>query len=389
MGGGGARSCTRPVSTPAPDPTASRPASTRSRAWAVTKFVLGLAVAAVAVWAVAGKTDELQGATTYLDRLHWGWIVLGVAAEVLSYMCFASMQRRLLHAGGTRVPLAPMTGITLAGNAMQTSLPAGVVLSVAYAFRQYRRYGADDVLAGWVVVAMTVLSIMTLSLLAAVGLALAASTGSALDLVGVILGVLAVMAALAVAWSRRTWVVAHATGVVRVSQRVIHRPAGDPGRFVADATTRVSAISPQRRDWLVAGGFAAGNWVFDLGCLTMAFLCVGADVPWRGLLLAYAAAQLATNLPVTPGGLGVVEGSLTIALVTFGGAEGSTVAAVLVYRILSFWLVVPAGWGAWGVLAWITRRAGQSDADATASGTNARPATGTVLDAPAPDRALP
>ena len=64
-----------------------------------------------------------------------------------------------------------------------------------------------------------------------------------------------------------------------------------------------------------------GNWVADCGCLALSFLAVGARVPWRGLLLAYGAGQLATILPITPGGLGVVEGSLTVALVTFGGAR--------------------------------------------------------------------
>ena len=51
-------------------------------------------------------------------------------------------------------------------------------------------------------------------------------------------------------------------------------------------------------------------WIGDLACLTVSFLAVGAGVPWRGLLLAYGAGQLAANLPITPGGLGVVEGSI-------------------------------------------------------------------------------
>jgi putative heme transporter len=83
---------------------------------------------------------------------------------------------------------------------------------------------------------------------------------------------------------------------------------------------------------------------------------VGAGVPWRGLLLAYGAGQLAANLPITPGGLGVVEGSLTIALVEYGGVEASTVAAVLLYRIISFWGFLPVGWAAWGGVTWANRR---------------------------------
>jgi len=79
-------------------------------------------------------------------------------------------------------------------------------------------------------------------------------------------------------------------------------------------------------------------------------------VPWRGLLVAYGAAQVAANLPITPGGLGVVEGSLTIALVAYGGSTASTVAAVVLYRLLSFWVPVPLGWVAWAGLRVDARR---------------------------------
>jgi hypothetical protein len=77
---------------------------------------------------------------------------------------------------------------------------------------------------------------------------------------------------------------------------------------------------------------------------------VGGTVPWRGLLLAYGAGQLAANLPITPGGLVVVEGSLQIALTAFGGSALTTVSAVLLYRIISFWGFLPVGWSAWAGL---------------------------------------
>jgi Lysylphosphatidylglycerol synthase TM region len=98
-------------------------------------------------------------------------------------------------------------------------------------------------------------------------------------------------------------------------------------------------------------------------------------VPWKGLLLAYGAGQLAANLPITPGGLGVVEGSLTIALVVYGGAEPSTVVAVLLYRVLSFWLALPAGWGAWAWLAWTGRRRPRPMSDADDAGRPDSPGT--------------
>jgi len=88
----------------------------------------------------------------------------------------------------------------------------------------------------------------------------------------------------------------------------------------------------------------------------MTFLAIGVPIPWKGLLLAYGAGQLAANLPITPGGLGAVEGSITIALVFFGGSRTTTVDAVLIYRLISFWLVTLVGWVAWGALVVGIRR---------------------------------
>ena len=98
------------------------------------------------------------------------------------------------------------------------------------------------------------------------------------------------------------------------------------------------------------------NWLFDCACFAFAFLAIGSSIPWKGLLLAYGAGQLAAALPITPGGLGAVEGSITIALVAFGGAQVATVDAVLLYRLISFWMVLVIGWLLVGVLALEVRR---------------------------------
>jgi len=119
---------------------------------------------------------------------------------------------------------------------------------------------------------------------------------------------------------------------------------------------RLTRVSLTARQLSVVTGWGAANWVLDCACLALCFVTLHVGVPWKGLLLAYGAGQLAANLPITPGGLGVVEGSLTIALVAFGGAKTSTVAVVLLYRILSFWIELPVGWVACGVIAWTDRR---------------------------------
>ncbi len=325
--------------------------------------MVSLGLAAFALHVVYGQRDELAGATTYLDHIRGQWLALAAVVELASIVAFAALQRRLLHAGRVSISLPLMTAITFAGNAIQNSLPAGPVFSNVYAFRQLHRRGADDVLAGWTLLGTAALGDLTLVGLAVVGLAAASGTGTGLNLVTVILGLLVMAALLVFLWGRRNWIARHMVRPLRLVQRVLKRPKGDPQALVDEFIVRMNAISPSPADWLLATSFALSNWALDVSCLIAAFMAVGASVPWRALLLAYAAAQLAVNLPITPGGLGVVEGSLIIGLVAFGGGKESTVAAVLLYRLLSFWALLPIGWAAWAFTNWDLRRRDTSDED--------------------------
>jgi len=80
-----------------------------------------------------------------------------------------------------------------------------------------------------------------------------------------------------------------------------------------------------------------------------------ADVSWAEVLAAFAFARLITAIPLTPGGLGVVELALTTTLAAAGGDKAEVVAAVLVYRLLTYVLPIPIGAACY--LAWprITR----------------------------------
>lgn len=302
---------------------------------------------------VSGKTGELEGATSYLANMRWGWMVMALFSEAVAYLAYAALQRRLLLSGHVKARMTPMVGLGLAATAIQNSLPGGLAFYAVYAFRQYRRFGADEVLAGWTLVALNAISFVTLSFLSAAGLAMALGAGSTLDLVEVIVGIAIVALLVVLAWSERRLLLYHSVRLVRLSQRVLHRPDPSvPARELVDhLVARIAGITPSRADWARATTMGMCNWLADCGCLVFSFIAVGSGVPWRGMLLAYGAAQLASILPITPGGLGVVEGSLTVALVTFGGAEASTVAAVLLYRLISFWLLMPVGWGSWGALA--------------------------------------
>ncbi len=351
------------------------------RAWPVAKYVIGLVLAALAFEQLVGHKSELTEASDAFSRLRWEWVLLGAAAEAASFLAFAQVQRRLLRAGRVDVPIGPMAGITMAANAIANSIPAGSVIAPVYAFGQFRRRGADEAVAGWSVAATFVAASVALAVVAAIGASVAGAEGASLDLVGVIVAVLILALAMGAIFVQKRALVWTVSAILRLSRRLTGWPRGELAAHIDRIIRRLTVVRLSPGQEVKVLGLGLANWMLDCACLALSFLAVGASVPWKGLLLAYGAGQLAANLPITPGGLGVVEGSLTIAIVAFGGAAPATVVAVLLYRVLSFWLPLPLGWGAWAWLAWTARRprptsAPRGGAGAPGTGTDGPTATG-------------
>jgi hypothetical protein len=89
--------------------------------------------------------------------------------------------------------------------------------------------------------------------------------------------------------------------------------------------------------------WATLNWLLDAASL---WVFVGAFGKWvnpDGLLVAYGLANVLAAIPLTPGGLGVVEAALTTLLVGFGTTRGIATLGVIVYRLVQFWAPIPLG----------------------------------------------
>jgi uncharacterized membrane protein YbhN (UPF0104 family) len=340
------------------------------RLWPVLRVVIALAFVVVAVWVLSAHRSELAGFSNVLGSLRWWWIPPAVLVEMASYVCFAGMQYELLGSGHLAAPWGALIKMTFASQALANSLPGGNAVSSVYGFRWYRRFGADSTLATWALIGTFVASMVTLSLVAVLGLALAASEGASLDLVPVLIGAFVVTVAMGAVFVYERPLEYLVTGSIRASRALTGRPRGDTAESIERIMRWVTVVRLGWREIRRIVGWGTANWLLDCACFAMMFPAVGAPIPWKGLLLAYGAGQLAATLPITPGGLGVVEGSITVALVAFGGVEATTVDAVLMYRFISFWLILVIGWALMGQLAlevragrW-TRRALATEVDA-------------------------
>jgi uncharacterized protein (TIRG00374 family) len=329
----------------------------RTSRWRWVRRIVIVALAGAAVFAAVDKRHQLGQAAGLLGHLNWGWATVAVIFEGASLVAFARLQRWLLRAGGVRVGLGSMVEIIVAGNAMSMSLPGGAAWAAAWAFGQLRRRGADRLLAGWVVLVAGALASFALFTLLVVGSLIADGRGPVASFRGFLLG----LAAIPVLAAAASFAARRFPGVQRAFSGAWRRAARTAGGERAEEllerfSGQVRAVQPTPLAWLEAFGFALLNWVETCACLAACILAVHAHVPWRGLLVAYSLTQVLASIPITPGGLGVVEGGLTALLVAYGMPTDQALASVLLFRIISFWGLVPFGWLAWGLLSLGARR---------------------------------
>jgi uncharacterized protein (TIRG00374 family) len=110
------------------------------------------------------------------------------------------------------------------------------------------------------------------------------------------------------------------------------------GRLVSRARSALTG-----RAFLAAFGFASADLLFDLLSLDLMFLAFRYQPGFGPLAVAYAAANIASAIPLTPGGLGVIEVTLIAITVGFGAPRATAVLAVLGYRVVNYWLPLLPG----------------------------------------------
>lgn len=341
----------------------------RRRARELVLYVIGVAVGIVVLLLLVGKRGEITSAWRPVRRGSASWLAAAIAAEAASLMTFAFLQYRVLRIAGARVRMPALALLALANDAIANSVPGEPVVSSAYRYRYYRRYGVSGASAGWTIFTVIIAQSIGMSLLFLVGVAVAVvnaalgGAGAAGSASAAGAGLVIAAAAIAVL-IRRDLLLRLAEALVRWLRRVTGHPRGTIGARICGTLARMREIPLDARSTATVIALAVALWLFDFLCLVCAFEVVGAPIPWTGVLLAYGAAQVAGALPFIPGGIGIVEGSLAVVLVAYGAGPVPAIATALVYRLVSFWLSIAVGWLSFGVIAYRER------ANSSAAGPN-------------------
>ena len=327
-----------PEGTPGP-PARRRPRIPRSVRVTVSIVLLVFVVEYLVLPEVASARRSLN----LLGQVNVGWLVLGVALEVAALVAYAQLTQTVLSPG------APgrfrLLRINMSSLAVSHILPGGTAPGTAVAYRLLGESGVSGSTAAFglatqgVGSAVVLNAIFWLALLISIPLTGYNPLYGFAAIAGVIL--LALFAGTVLLLTRGKH--AAADTLHHLAERVPLVNPDTVSSLVQKVADRLQILLRDRQLLRHALSWAAANWLLDAASLWVFVLAFGHVVLPIDLLVAYGLANVLAVIPITPGGLGVVEGVLIPTLAGFGVPRAIAILGVLSWRLVNFWLPIPAG----------------------------------------------
>jgi uncharacterized membrane protein YbhN (UPF0104 family) len=323
------------------------------------RYLLGAVGAAIVLATFAlvlPKIADYRDVWDVLQTLSWQWAVALAGATALNLVTFAPPWIVALPGLGFVQAFA----LTQMSTALAIVVPGGAAVGIAGSYGILRRWGFAGPSIGRAVTLVSLWNQFANLSYPVLAVFLLAMQGGETPLLGTaafigagVLGV-AVAGLAAVLASDRT-----ATDIGDLTARLASWARGKIGRGPVAwggpsfDRFRVEAVDLLRRRWHVLTIATYGGTLTVFLVLLVALRALGvpaAEVTAVEAFAAWALARLLGTIPITPGGIGVVELTLTAALVGFGGNNAGVVAAVLVYRFLTMVPTIALGLAATSLL---------------------------------------
>lgn len=335
---------TRRARAPASAAPARSGSTRRTDGWRLTRGLAGVAAIVVVAWlVVVPQLRSAAEATRTLSGVNPVWLGTAVVAEAGALLAYARLSQHTL--APARIRFAAMLRIDLATLAVSHVTPAGSVVGAGLGYRLLTHSGVSPAKAISAKTVQAVGSAVVLNLLLAVALGAAVArhgtTGLYSTATALILILLCAVAAVAVLLIRHPQRSADwAATLAGVLPRV--QPASG-ARLAASLSEVLGLLIHDRRFLITTAGWAAANWLLDAAALWCVVTAFGHPLGPVGLGVAYGLANLFAAIPLTPGGLGVIEGVLLPVLTSFHTPHTDAVLGITTWRLLNFWAPIPIG----------------------------------------------
>jgi uncharacterized protein (TIRG00374 family) len=311
----------------------------------ITTLVVLLLFAAIYV--LLPKLIGLEDAVEKMGEGEWQWFAVAVGFNVLAFGAYVALFRGVIGENLVHLDWRESYQITMAGLAASRVLSAGgaggVVLSY-WALRKagMRRAEAAERMVAFLVLlyAFYVLAVIVFGVLLETGVLAGPNPVSMTIVPAAIAGGVAIVFLLIMLIPgdlERRLSLEGTNWASRTALKLSQVPA------TISTGTRLAfgfAREPSKGGLAVIG--ASGFWAANIGILWATFMAFGVALPIGVLVMGFFVG-MAANLAPDPAGVGAVDGGLIGAFVIFGESASTVIAAVLVYRLIAFWMPLPPG----------------------------------------------
>ena len=283
-------------------------------------------------------------AATELSRVDPVLIGLGFVLEIASLYCYSLLTRAALGDAGRVVTAWRLFRIQLSTKALSSIVPGGSAAGSALGYRLMTLSGVPGPDAGFAIATAGLASAVVLNIVFWLALVISIPIRgvnggyTTAAIAGVVL--MTVAGALVFALMEGQ---SRAERVFRWVARKLHLDENRAAAGVKHIGGRLEQLAADRQLMLRVFGWGAANWLLDAASLWVFLRAYGTSTDVDALLVAYGLVNVLAVIPLTPGGLGVIDVALPSALVGFGLTRSVALLGVASWRLAAFFFPIVLG----------------------------------------------
>jgi len=271
-------------------------------------------------------------------------LVLGLGLEVAALYCYSLLTRATLGEAGRLVSSSRLFRIQMSTKALGSVVPGGSAASSALGYRLMTVSGIPGPDAGFALGTAGLGSAVVLNLIFWLGLIISIPFNGVNKayVTAAIAGVLIMGLAAAIVFGLMEGQ-QRAERVLRWIARHLRQDEDRAGDAVRHIGGRIEELVSDRAVLGRVVGWAAANWLLDAAALWVFLRAYGQALSIDGLIVSFGLANIAAVVPITPGGLGIVEGVYVPTLVGFGLSRATASLGVASYRLAQLFFPILLG----------------------------------------------
>ena len=272
------------------------------------------------------------------------YLVVGLALQVASWFAYSLLTRSALGEAAHSIARFRMFRIQMSTKALSNIVPGGSAAGSALGYRLMTLSGVSGPNAGFALATAGLGSAVVLNLIfwTALLVSIPLRGVNPLYVTAALLG-LAIMVIVAVLVLGLQHGRGRAERFLDWLGRKLHFDPETATRALRQIGTRLEEMTADRSLLKRVVLWASLNWLLDAASLWVFLGAYGGSLDIDALLVAFGLANIFAVVPITPGGLGIVEGVYIPTLVGFGLSRRVATLGVASYRLAQYWLPIALG----------------------------------------------